>query len=72
MVTNYADYMEYANEAESNSNLTPYFSQGMIDLWRADNGQNPLKYPNTDWFDATFKTNVATNHIISVNGGMIG
>lgn len=69
MVTDYADYMEYANEAESNSNLTPYFSKEMIDLWRADNGQNPLKYPNTDWFDATFKTNVATNHIISVNGG---
>lgn len=69
MVTNYADYMEYANEAESNSNLRPYFSQNSIDLWRADNGKNPLLYPNTDWFDATFKTKLATNHILSINGG---
>lgn len=69
MVSNYADYMEYANEAEMNSNLSPYFSQASINLWRSDNGANPLLYPNTDWFDETFKTGIATNHIVSVNGG---
>lgn len=69
LVSNYADYMEYANEAMINSNMAPYFSQESIDLWRSDNGQNPLLYPNTDWFDAIFKTGISQNHIISMNGG---
>lgn len=69
IVSNYADYMEYANEACINSEIKPYFSQESIDLWRNDNGANPFLYPNTDWFDAMFKTSVAHNHLLSMNGG---
>lgn len=68
-VSNYADYMEYVNEGYTNSGIATYFSQESIDAWRADNGQNPLKYPNTDWIDETFKGSTANNHVISMSGG---
>lgn len=68
-VSNYADYMEYINEGYTNSNLSKYFSQGMIDLWRSNENGDHLKYPNTDWIDATFQKSVGTNHVISMSGG---
>ena len=69
LVSDYADYMEYGNEAYANSALPAPFSQESINAWRADAGANPLLYPNTDWFDAMFKTQVSHNHILSMNGG---
>lgn len=70
-VNNYADFMELKNEAHYNSGAGEYaqYSRETIDAWRNDNGQNPLLYPNTDWADEVFKTAVATNHNISMNGG---
>lgn len=41
----------------------------MIEDWRADNGRNPLLYPNTDWVDEVFKSALATNHNLSLSGG---
>ena len=66
-VSNYADYMELINEGMHNSNQTQPFSQEKIDEWR--NGNDPLKYPNTDWIDETFKTSTSTNHVVSLSGG---
>ncbi len=66
-VSNYADYMEYINEGYSNSGMSTVFSQESIDLWR--NNSDPLKYPNQDWIDATFKNSTSTNHVISISGG---
>lgn len=70
-VTNYADYMELKNEARYNSGEGKYaqFSQETIDVWRNDNGRNPLIYPNTNWVDEVFQTAVATNHNLSMSGG---
>ena len=69
-VSNYADYMELVNEGMENTygskNYT--FSDAIIEEWRA-NTNDPLKYPNTDWIDATFKSSVATNHVVSMSGG---
>ena len=68
-VSNYADYMELVNEGYTNSGKSTFFSQEAIDTWRADNGRNPLQYPNTDWIDETFRPSTATNHTISLSGG---
>lgn len=68
-VTNSATYMELFNEAYSNSNMAPLFSQATIDAWRNDAGRNPLLYPNTDWQDEVFRTAVATTHNVSMSGG---
>ena len=68
-VSNYADYMELVNEGYANSNLKTIFSQGSIDAWRNDGGKDPLKYPNTDWIDETFRSSTAHNHVLSMSGG---
>lgn len=68
-VSDYARYMELINEGYVNSGKKPLFSQNSIDTWRNDAGRNPLKYPNTDWIDETFKNSVSTNHVVSVSGG---
>ncbi|MCH5232246.1 MAG: TonB-dependent receptor [Muribaculaceae bacterium] len=66
-LSNYADYMEIINEGLSNSGQTEVFSQEMINAWRT--GNDPLKYPNTDWIDETFKGSTSTNHVVSLTGG---
>ena len=68
-VSNYADYMEYINSGYNNSNQALPYSQTSISAWRGDNGQNPLKYPNTNWIEDTFSTGVGTNHTLSMSGG---
>lgn len=69
-VSNYADYMELINEGMENTYNQKYytFSQEAIDAWRS-HPDEPLKYPNTDWIDATFKSSVANNHVVSMSGG---
>lgn len=71
MVSNYADYMELVNEGFRNSdpNVTPTFSQDMIDLWRQNEGGDPLAYPNTEWTEEVFKPNLIQNHNLSFSGG---
>ncbi|GAB2794612.1 TonB-dependent receptor [Rhabdobacter roseus] len=70
-MSNYANYMELMNEGFRNSdpNATPIFSQEKIDLWRANEGGDPLKYPNTEWTDEVFKPNLIQNHNLSFSGG---
>jgi TonB-linked SusC/RagA family outer membrane protein len=70
-VSNYADYMELVNEGFKNSdpNANPTFSQAKIDEWRANEGGDPLKYPNTQWVDEVFKRNWMQNHNLSFSGG---
>lgn len=71
MVSNYADYMELVNEGFHNSdpNANPIFSKGMIDLWRSNENGDQLKYPNTDWTEDVFQTNLLQNHNLSFSGG---
>jgi len=70
-VSNYADYMELVNEGFRNSdpNAAPRFSQAKIDEWRANEGKDPLKYPNTQWVDEVFQNNWVQNHNLSFSGG---
>ncbi|MCD8313826.1 MAG: SusC/RagA family TonB-linked outer membrane protein, partial [Bacteroidales bacterium] len=78
-VSNYADYMDWLNEACDNANVAHQFSDETINLWiekTADpNGLNEygvpnyMAYPNTDWFDAIFNTGFTQKHDISISGG---
>ncbi|MEG1648495.1 MAG: TonB-dependent receptor [Rikenellaceae bacterium] len=68
LVTNYADYMGYINEGMKNSNKPEPFSKGMIDLWRANEGGDQIKYPNTDIL-SIFDTAASHQHNFSASGG---
>ncbi|MEG1005548.1 MAG: TonB-dependent receptor [Bacteroides sp.] len=69
MVSNYANYMEYMNEASRNSERVEPYSKKMIDLWRSnENNPNKLLYPNTDLMDI-FEVGVSQQHNMSVSGG---
>lgn len=78
-VSNYADYMEWMNEATTNVGQNPYFAQSIIDTWREkskdpngvnENGiPNYVAYPNTDWQKVLFQHSIVQEHNISVLGG---
>lgn len=77
-VTDYADHMEYVNEAAKNVGASIPYSDTSITLWReAKNTPNALNeygvpnyiaYPNTDWFDEIFNTGIAQEYNISIQG----
>ncbi|MCM1502792.1 MAG: TonB-dependent receptor [Bacteroidales bacterium] len=70
LVTDYADFMEIQNAGLLVNGQAARFSQGKIDEWRNDAGQNPLIYPNTDWQDHIYRNpSVVQNHNLSVTGG---
>ena len=69
-MTDYADFMEIQNAGLIVNGQAPRFSQGKIDEWRNDAGQNPTIYPNTDWQDHIYRNpSVVQNHNLSVTGG---
>ncbi|MEG1413698.1 MAG: TonB-dependent receptor [Mucinivorans sp.] len=69
-VSNYADYMGLINEGFANSKIAKPYSQSTIDLWRANEGVDEYKYPNTDNFKAVFgNTGVSHQHNFAVSGG---
>ncbi len=70
LVTDYADFMEIQNAGLIINGQAPRFSQGKIDEWRNDAGQNPTVYPNTDWQDHIYRNpSVVQNHNLSITGG---
>jgi TonB-linked SusC/RagA family outer membrane protein len=48
------------------SNLT--FKDGTIDQWMALGMIDPLRYPNTDWWDILMRDGVLQNHNVSASG----
>lgn len=71
LVTNYADYMEYYNEAMSRSSVNQPFTQAKIDEWRAYPNE-PYLYPNTNPWDEVFTSGITQNHNISFSKGSKG
>lgn len=75
---NYADYMERVNEAGTNVGSGITFSDDIIKQWRdaeadpngiaASGYPNYVAYPNTDWYDAIYKTKVMQEHSLSLLG----
>ncbi|MDR1381914.1 MAG: TonB-dependent receptor [Tannerella sp.] len=78
-LTNYADYMEWVNEAFVNIGQANHFAQTTIDLWREksknpnalnENGvPNYVAFPNTDWQRTLFGNGMIHDHNLSVGGG---
>jgi TonB-linked SusC/RagA family outer membrane protein len=71
LVTDYANYMEYYNEAMGRSSVNQPFTQTKIDEWRAHPNE-PYLYPNTNPWDEIFTTGIAQNHNISFSKGSKG
>lgn len=81
MVNNYADFMEYTNEAnwQGGGTGTTFDPVTDIQLWR-DKSKNPnglneygfpnyIAYPNTDWLKETYNENsIKQEHNISISG----
>lgn len=78
MVSDYADYMEFINEASENAAQAQVFSQTTIDKWReaavrpndlAESGYpNYAAYPNTDWYDAVYNPKWMQEHSLTLTG----
>lgn len=67
MIDNSAEYMERWNQALSNDGSNPLFPDYMIENFR--NGNDPYKYPNTNWFDVLFEDAIIQEHNVSIMGG---
>lgn len=61
------DYMDIINESFVNAGLQPKYSPDYIA--RTLSGEDPVKYPNTNWQKEIFQPNVQTNHALSISGG---
>nr|WP_239060683.1 TonB-dependent receptor [Bacteroides sp. 519] len=78
MVSNYADYMEFINEASENAEQAQVFSQTTIDAWRnaeknpngiSESGYpNYVAYPNTDWYDEVYNPKWMQEHSVTLTG----
>lgn len=55
-----ATYAEMINEVNSYDNLPPKFSADEIQKYR--DGSDPLRYPNTNWYDAAMKNFASQNY----------
>jgi TonB-linked SusC/RagA family outer membrane protein len=45
------------------------FKDGTIDQWMAMGMVDPLRYPNTDWWDIITRQGTIANHNVSISGG---
>ena len=66
--TNSGQYAELMNELKTNDGLDPLFSEE--DVAKYYSGEDPLNYPNTDWWDLTMNNYAPqTQHEVSLRGG---
>ena len=65
-VTNSVEYMELANLAWKNSGTGKQYTQDQINLYR--NNVGDPQYPNFDWQDYMFRTDVVQTHNLSMAG----
>ncbi|MEM1134757.1 MAG: SusC/RagA family TonB-linked outer membrane protein [Bacteroidota bacterium] len=67
-ITDGAQWMELVNEGWLNGGNPQLFTDAQINEYR--NGNDPLRYPNTDWFDVLAGENAPmTNHAVTISGG---
>jgi TonB-linked SusC/RagA family outer membrane protein len=63
IISNSAEYMEIWNAAVVNSGGDPLFPQDVINAFKT--GNDPYKYPNTNYFDEVFRNALTTQHNLS-------
>ncbi len=66
-VNNSVEYMELANMARKNSNLSELYPGDVIEAYRKNGGSD--KYPNFDWQDYMFRTAAVQTHNLNMTGG---
>ncbi|WP_194973816.1 SusC/RagA family TonB-linked outer membrane protein [Aquiflexum lacus] len=67
VINNSAEQMELSNLALVNQGSSPVYPDELITAFR--NGNDPYKYPNTDWFSELFNTAPIQEHNLSIRGG---
>ncbi len=67
LVTNSYDFLSSLNEAVVNDGQPPLYSDELLEEWRT--GNNPDKYPNTDWMSIIFRTASIHEHKLRLTGG---
>lgn len=67
LITDSPEYMELWNQAMTNSGSDPLFSNEVIEAFR--NGNDPYKYPSTNYFDEVFRNSFTTQHNLSATFG---
>jgi TonB-linked SusC/RagA family outer membrane protein len=75
-LTNYydalADYpqvLEFHNMSLMNAGKARRFADGTIEQWMAMENLDPIRFPNTDWWDVIYKNGLVQNHSLSASGG---
>jgi TonB-dependent starch-binding outer membrane protein SusC len=68
LVTNSAESMRMTNTALSNEGSSPLFPDYLITAFE-NGGDDPYKYPNTDWYSELFQPAVIHEHNLSIRGG---
>jgi TonB-linked SusC/RagA family outer membrane protein len=67
IIDNSAEFMTLWNQALRNQGGSDLYSQELIDAFK--NGNDPYKYPNTNFFDYVFRKAPMTEQNLSVSGG---
>lgn len=67
LITNSAEHMTMANRALINGGSKPVFPEKLISDF--ENGTDPYKYPNTDWYDYLYRNALISGHNLSIRGG---
>lgn len=62
-----AQYAQIMNEAAANMNSDPVYSEEEIAAYAR--GDDPNRYPNTDWLKLAIKNSESTRHQFDVSGG---
>lgn len=65
----YPRVLELHNMALMNAGKARRFMDGTIEQWMAMEHIDPIRFPNTDWWDVIYKTGMLQNHTISATGG---
>ncbi len=61
-------FMRLTNEALTNHNKSPFFSNEQIT--RTESGEDPMVYPNVNWFDAVFNKHASNRRLnLNASGG---
>ncbi|MCL4481341.1 MAG: TonB-dependent receptor, partial [Bacteroidetes bacterium] len=67
VIDNSAEHMKLSNVALVNGGSSPAFPTSLISAF--ENGNDPYKYPNTNWFKVLFKPANIQEHNVSIRGG---
>jgi len=69
MVTNSVEHMKLWNQSFINQGLNPPYSEDKISEWRQGTGEDPYRYPSTDWYEEVFSNAPMQEHNVSIRGG---